>query len=990
MLLLTSGIKVVDFTPETGIMSFEDGTGTAVSVKSDVSVSDDHCKLGQNSLKWEWKRPGAELVFTGKIPYLPENPNPRETSVASFVFWIYAPEAMDGKLTFTFFKGERECCHFDYNLGFTGWRGSWVGFDRDMQGTPETGMDRIVISAPEKVRKGVLYFDGIIPSAFEDVRYHTPDWQAPYINCETTVHWLILNNSWNLKLDIPQEEKISENTVRELETIEERFIELVTSGKKPWSPDRLREMYDSYGISRNQDGTIKGKPVYFTRYGETFLNVGIKDASARFGENGQLLKQLNDNMFQLALSWMKETDPTVRAEMEKMYLSLTEHILDQGFAAGSGLGTLHHLGYSMRNFYTGPVIMKDVLVKAGMADEVQAAMEWFSGVGEVKIAPKEAGMDIDAFNTSLMGRMASLLMLPDTPYKAAYMKALSRWIDNGFKYADGLKPCFKTDGTVMHHRKAYPAYATGGFDGAVNAVWMLGKTDFAISEESHGILKRALLEMRFYCNRESFPLAMSGRHPDGKGALIPRQYSLLADAGSPDGSEETDRDLAAAYMRLDGSGTFGKKFSDEGIVAEKSPEGCHTYPFACAMTHRRGEWSVTFAGHSRYIWASEIYEGANLYGRYLSHGSMQILADPENHVSAFGSGYRVDGWDWCHIPGTTAAEIPMEDMLANVLNVDEFSGYEEMLLSDEWFAGGVSHKGMDGVFAMKLHEHDKYNGSLRGLKSYFAFGDRIVALGSDLENGLEGSELHTTLFQNSITEDRECNTLSTGDRTTAVSDRFGNAFIVRDAEIVLSQGVQHSFHEETMAPTEGRFEKAYINHGGIVKDGRYEYLTVIHSDRQRIEEYVARAPYEVIRCDSRAHIVRDTESGEKGFAIFEGLDEGDDEIIASATPSLIMYSLGDGMMTLSVSNPDLALYSGPSDEILDENGKRIERSIYGRKWVDAPCGATQVRIELNGEWTITDSCGSDVEASYSDGKTLLAFSTREARTEEIKLNLKQE
>ena len=84
-------------------------------------------------------------------------------------------------------------------------------------------------------------------------------------------------------------------------------------------------------------------------------------------------------------------------------------------------------------------------------------------------------------------------------------------------------------------------------------------------------------------------------------------------------------------------------------------------------------------------------------------------------VSATGSGFQVDGWDWCHIPGTTAAEIPMEDMLANVLNVDEYSGYEEMLLSDEWFAGGVSHKGMDGAFAMKLHEHDKYNGSLRGL-----------------------------------------------------------------------------------------------------------------------------------------------------------------------------------------------------------------------------------------------------------------------------------
>ena len=80
-------------------------------------------------------------------------------------------------------------------------------------------------------------------------------------------------------------------------------------------------------------------------------------------------------------------------------------------------------------------------------------------------------MDIDAFNTSLMGRMASILMLEDSPYKWAYLKALSRWIDNGFKYVDGTMPCFKSDGSIYHHRKAYPAYAVGGLDGAVNSVF---------------------------------------------------------------------------------------------------------------------------------------------------------------------------------------------------------------------------------------------------------------------------------------------------------------------------------------------------------------------------------------------------------------------------------------------------------------------------------------------------------------------------------------
>ena len=509
--------------------------------------------------------------------------------------------------------------------------------------------------------------------------------------------------------------------------------------------------------------------------------------------------------------------------------------------------------------------------------------------------------------------------------------------------------------------------------------------------------------MRFYCDRTSFPLAMSGRHPDGKGGLIPRQYALLADAGSPDGTSGIDRELAAAYLRLDGSGKLGKKFMDAGISAEKAPEGCRAYAYNCSMSHRRGEWLVTIAGHSRYLWSAEIYNGANLYGRYLTHGSMQIMADPEKDVSAAGSGFQVDGWDWCHIPGTTAAEIPMEDMLANVLNVDEFSGYEEMLLSDEWFAGGVVHKGKDGLYAMKLHEHDKYNGSLKGLKSFFAFGDRIVALGSDLENGLEGSELHTTLFQNAMPDSTATATIAgsgvsmnasgdtlhiTGSRVS-LSDRFGNAFIVKDADIVAVRGLQHSFHEETAEPTEGWFEKAYIRHGGIVKDGGYEYMAVVHASPERVEKYVEEAPYEVVRCDSKAHIVRDNESGETAFAIFGGIDEGDDGIIASATPSLVMYSCRDGRMTLSVCNPDLAIYSGPSDEIFDEEGKRRERSVYGRKWINDPCMPVSVELVLNGNWEIEEKGDSEVSATCSDGKTRLVFTTREARTEEITLEKKE-
>lgn len=1092
--------NVVDYGIEHNIYSFEDGVQGFRSIKkSKLSISDEHAKLGRQSLKWSYNADGACISLKTNIDYLPINPNPKETSVSSFVFWLYSPSKIDGNLRFTFFKNGKEQCWFDYKLGFQGWRGAWVAFERDMQGRPAENMDELRISlhlneashkigsrdrnglhkeCVRKANKSVLYFDGIIPCSFQDVRHHTPDWQAEFINKETTSHWLLLNKSWKKVLDIPSEEMLTKAQVQELELIRNRFIELICSGKKALSINKVREIESCYNISFNKDGSIKGKPIYFTRYGETFLNLGIKDASSSFNKNGQLLKSFNDKMLSIAVSYLLEKDEAVKKEIADIYIRLTRHLLDQGFAAGSAQGTLHHLGYSMRNFYTAPIIMSDVLAAHGLREEVQQAMEWFSGVGEIKTAPKEKGIDIDAFNTSLMGRMASVLMLENSPYKYAYMKAMSRWIDNGFKITEGTSACFKSDGTVVHHRKAYPAYAIGGFTGACNAVWMFSGTSLKISQESHQILKKALLEMRFYCNLQSFPLAMSGRHPDGEGALIPEHYSRLALAGSPDMQQKVDKELAQAYLRLvqdaANNGIADKKinkdiqfFTSLGYTAEKTPNGTHVYPYNCSMSHRWQNALVTFAGHSRYFWSAEIYNKANHYGRYLTHGSMQIMANPTDSPSAFGSGFQVAGWDWCHIPGTTAAEIPMGQMKANVLNVDKYSGYEEMLLSDETFAGGVSHRDSAGVYAMILHEHDKYNGSLRARKSYFVVENRIVALGSGLENQLENSPLHTTLFQNSLSMEEfesgapriykeiaycgakeiingkaNCKTVG----RVVLKDKFGNLYIVSSPDsVVFNSSLQKSFHEETDEETEGYFEKAYIYHGNSVKDGSYEYLVVLSPPSNKstytetdkptaIQEdyYKTNAaenrlgkseelnktalPYEVIRCDKKAHIVRDNIKNITAIVAFEACGEDDltsknlpiselglasinalaigDALVKKTSPGLIMYSPnGNGEIVMSVANPDMAFYSGESDDVY-KDGKRVERSVYSRTWIDNPSKETQVEFELKGNWKIksikNNSTKIDIDSTIlclnKDGKTYICIKTREGATVEFTLN----
>ena len=975
------------------ILSFEQATAPAITDDgAEIALSDAHFKHGSRSLRWTWHSAGSELRFAAPVEYSRETPDPGQ--ISTFVFWVYARQPLGGTLRFEFRKQGRTCCWFDYGTDFAGWRGAWVAFDRDMQGTPEAGMDEVVVRA-DGMPEGELFFDHVIPASFQDIRHHTADTQAPFINSNTDSHWLKLLDWWNEPLAVDPSRPNAPTLEAQLRTIDRRFGTLVLEGRKARPTEELQRRVDRYGIRRNADSTLCGKSIFFVRYAETYLSLGDPDVKQHYAEDGRLLSDCNDLLLDLAVACVQATDPTEQALLRNLYLELTRHLLDQGFTAGSALGTLHHLGYSMRNFYLAPYVMRDALRDAGLLEPVQQAMEWFSGLGEVKRLPETKGMDIDAFNTSLMGRLAALLLIEDGPRKAEYLRRFAAWVDNGLQLTEGTSPCFKSDGTVYHHRRHYPAYATGGFTGATNAVWILSGTDFAVSPTGAENLKRALLEMRFYCNLRSFPLALSGRHPDGHGALIPRHYARLAQAGTPDGSQSLDAELAAAYLRLtpNPKDAASKRFSKAGIAAETAPEGCRVYPYNGSVSMRRGDWLLTAAGHSRYLWAAEIYEGCNLYGRYLTHGSLQLLGNG-SPVSAFGSGFRQEGWDWCHIPGTTAAVIPMKRMEADIRNVDQFSGVEEMLLSDESFCGGASHCGRQGAFAMILHEHDKYNGTLRARKSFFFFDNRVVALGSGIENALEGSATHTTLFQNHLddthTTFRAGNETCTGtghratfDGNAVLEDNFGTRYIVPRGRVTVESAVQHSLHEERATPTEGPFVKAYIEHGMPVETDTYEYLMLVEPTAADRKINARRLPYTVQQCDRRAHIVTDKPTGVHALSLFEAGAVQDAFVREVSLPSILLYSGSGDRRTLSVADPDLRFYEGPSDDRYDADGHRIERSIYSRDWIDNPSAPSTLVVTVRGHWQPTDD--SICRATIEGANTRLEFTCREGATREVVL-----
>lgn len=86
----------------------------------------------------------------------------------------------------------------------------------------------------------------------------------------------------------------------------------------------------------------------------------------------------------------------------------------------------------------------------------------------------------------------------------------------------------------------------------------------------------------------------------------------------------------------------------QGFRPEPDPQGNLALGYGCVSVQRRDNWAAVVRGHSRYLWAAEHYLPANFYGRYLAHGSMQILTGKPDEMVTFATG----GWRRMVLIGT--------------------------------------------------------------------------------------------------------------------------------------------------------------------------------------------------------------------------------------------------------------------------------------------------------------------------------------------------
>ena len=993
------------------MLSFEDGSVPSFITTDNgtLGINDEHYKDGLHCMQWQYQ-PGAVLSVRKDLKFEKLDPSGKDLYLSAFIVWVYNEKAQDEKIRFEFLKDGKLCTSFPFGINFTGWRAAWVCYERDMEGTPEEGMDEIRIQAPDT--EGTLFFDHVITASKVDPRQQTADVQVPFVNKGTKSHWLQIYPHSLWKPDIELRDLTDKDRL-DIQLMEKRFRDMLYTPSELTQKEvnAIKKAFAKYNIIY-KNGKVSGMPIFMVRQAEAYERMIDGWNKDMFTKLGMEMNNYFNLMKRVAIAYNNAVKDEDKKELEYIFNAMYDHITDQGVAYGSCWGNIHHYGYSMRGLYPAYFLMKDVLRKRGKLQEAESTLRWYSIANEVYPKPTGNGIDIDTFNTQTQGRIASILIMEDTPEKLQYLRSFSRWIDYGCRPAPGLMGSFKADGACFHHCNNYPAYAVGGLDGATNMIYLFSGTGMRLSEEAHATVKKVLLTMRFYCNTRQWALSMSGRHPNGKGQLIPIQYAMMAISGTPDGKKNIDPDMAAAYLRLMSlNGSLDKdapdylpqtsnqlelklkkQLEDSGYNPEPEPQGNIALGYGCVSVQRRDNWAAVVRGHSRYLWAAEHYLDANFYGRYLAHGSMQILTGKPGQLVTFAtSGWQENGFDWNRFPGATSIHLPFDKLRAVVLNVDTYSGMEEMLYSDEAFAGGLSQAGVNGNFGMKLHEHDKYNGSHRARKSYHFFDGTIVCLGSDIENDNKEYETETTVFQLAAVtpEMKDYWTDYTSDGKTFIDPNGVGYYLSKEtaAEAKFEKNFpQTTVGERNPKPTTGDWVSLVVAHGKAPKAKGYEYAVLPRTDIDALNKFAKKPAYKVLQRDRNAHIVRTADGKLTSYVLFEtpetALPKG--LLLKADTSCLVMVQDNKDKLLLTVSQPDLALYRGDSDEAFDENGKRKERSIYSRPWKFDESQEIPVTVTVKGKWNIKETPFCKVVSSDKK-QTVLKFTCKDAASYDIEL-----
>ena len=895
----------INFEQKSNKVQWEAGKG------SSLAITNENSKVGNKSLLWQWRNPKASIGF--KFPKGFRKLSPKTSAL---VMWIYNPKPLPGeKLEFKIGS-----IKFPYYLNFKGWRVLRAMYKYNFGKMPKPA-DTIIIKAPA-TSSGKLYIDWMNPNFKDEWRFYSADFQMPWNRSEGVNHWV--NYLSPFKLSMPPEAKVkkSEVTPQMLKKMAEIKAYYLPANKQRSSLKaevykKLCEQFKNLEIS-SQNNIIRGRPISF---GNMPLpgDIDIKDYLGLMDE--------------IADAYWNTTKPDQKRKLSDMFINMTRHLLEQSWAEGSvGNGSMHHLGYRSRRW---PYIihkMSKELKKAHIYNQMLNSMSWFNSIGELK-APKPIS-NFDTFNTRLNTILATILLKKDDAERATWLRLLGIWLNRS------LDNCIDTCGTGLHHDMIHPGYTFKPLRMLAELNYVLSASSFKLPVRAQKILKQAIWAQHYACFPE-VPRGISGRCPSVRefdGDLSALKHMALA--GSPDGKNKIDPDMAAFYLRLskDKDNPVAQKFRKAGFKLANL-DGFFAMQGAAVASFHRDNWLVSIDGMNKYRRGTEFYGWTytiHAYARYLNYGSIQVLTKDRREQD----GWSADGWDYSFWPGTTSLVMPPRKL---------YIYYGATKTNSP--VGGATDLDKNGVWGMKLDIK-----GIKANKSVFCFDNRVVCLGSGISTKNPNYPAVTTLFQVNLNSTDKVN--SVNDKkieqfpfkkvfasNTTLTDAYGNGYYVlqpqkliferhkQDMIYLLPQyykkGKEAFFkdnkkiiksrklgpdisklNDADFKTTSGKYALAYFDHGKTPRNASYAYIMLIQSS-DKLAGFARsmqskNPPVKILRQDNTAHIVSDKTSGATGYVFFKSEQKVKNGGLVKSInrPVFLMLKPAKGKLSLSIASSD--------------------------------------------------------------------------------------
>lgn len=973
-----------------------------------LSISKKHKRYGDSSLKWSWSQQSSFGTAHFKAVSMEESPLAYGSyfpASPTLNISIYNEQAKNDTITISFEKEGVQQVYFNIELSFTGWRRVWVPFYEMYGNAPKKGeaIDYDYFKVSTTSNQGELFFDDIVFSQYQDDRHQYPDEIVPFIKEDKKLRedfWMPLASNFN-RIKNLEVAPISVATRLELNKFQSIITQdLTVPAKYKTYINSLKSDFDEMGIYE-KDGIVLGPPL--TVYEEQEFFDKNQQGKRRYND----VKKFGAIMRKLSHFHDRST-PEETQEIERMFVLGTKYFLDQGWQAGSNGGTRHHVGYFVRGIAEGFYTMRKVLYQEGLLSDVANSMHWLFNLGMLLDDESTFHVNIDYLNTQSYYHLMLIFLEENQEKQAALLKAYSNYMSVVLAQQNEPRG-FKVDGTSWHHNGHYPAYGFGAFQNVPKVIKTLSRTRFRIRTQGHQNFKNAFLKTSEYSQVFNWGFGNAGRHPLENNGIesLRSQYLMMAQAGNPQGSSKIDHDFAAAYIRLWGEEDVlnSSIFRDiEGIKKQKL-KSYMTMPYAATAIHRNNDdWAAIVKGYSKYVWASEIYVDENRYGRYPSNGTIQLL----NNKGESGSGFKQEGWDWNRYPGATVIYLPFKEL--------EPKKPLLMFRSDETFAGATELNG-NGIFGMVLNESsgsnadgentkNGYPGKLKAKKSMFSFGDKIIAIGTNISSVDTVNATQTNLFQSFLNEPKQTLYSSEGkikkipslvklSETTSgnnwVIDPYGNGYyILSKNETYIQKKEQESYHNKYsintgkmnakgkgVTETKGNYAAGWMDHGLAPKNASYQYVIYPFLDEkhQNKFEQIAKEDntYNVLRADEVAHIVKDKKLSTTGYVVFEAGKNLENGLLKQvAEPCLVMINESNiNSIKISAVQPDLNFEEKENEKGRYKNFSRsvsLSITLIG-KWNGVETDVVKSITHVNGNTTVLLSCKDGLPREFSLQKT---------------------